>query len=120
MSLYISMHPTGKSQRDGGQPRDLDGEFGSMYSNAADITMTIARDYKSDDPSTRNTVNLAIDKMRSKKLYGGNETYKDCPIKFEYLWKKNGYRIWVPDIETGQNYDVIENPFEQIKQNKLL
>jgi len=115
MSLYISMHPTGKAQREGGQPRDLDAEFGSMYSNAADITMTIARNYKSEDESERNTVNLAIDKMRSKRLYGGSETYKDCPIKFEWMWKRHGYRMYVPSINQGGGYVTIDNPIDYLQ-----
>lgn len=115
MSLYISMHPTGKAQREGGQPRDLDAEFGSMYSNAADITMTLARNYKSEDHSERNTVSLSIDKMRSKRLYGGGETFKDCPIRLEWMWKRHGYRLYVPLVEGG--YSIVENPIEEVSSN---
>jgi len=111
MSLIISMHPNGSTQRAGGQPKDLDAEFGAVYSNAADITTTMARDYKDKDPSVRNTVNFAIDKVRSKKLFGGNETARDCPIKFEYRWREHSYRIWVPKLGDEDNYEFFNDVF---------
>lgn len=118
MALWVSMHPVGSSQRAGGQPTDLNAEFGAMYSNAADMTFTIARDYKNREEDIRNTVNMTIDKVRSKKISGGNETFKDYPIKFEYLWQKNGYRIWVPQIGSPDNYEIIDNVFSHLKTNQ--
>lgn len=119
MSLFISMHPKGSTQREGGQPTDLSAEFGALYSNAADITCTLARDYKDPDPSIRRTVNFSIDKMRSKKTLGGNETIKNNPIKFEYLWKANGYRIWVPNKDEPDDYDVFNDVFFKNAKREL-
>jgi len=111
MTLIISMHPKGSTQREGGQPQDLDAEFGACYSNAADITLTFHRAYKDADESTRNTVNVSIDKVRSKKLKGGRETITNCPIKFEYVWKTHQYRIWVPDVEMPDIYNKFDDVF---------
>jgi KaiC/GvpD/RAD55 family RecA-like ATPase len=82
LSLWVSMHPTGRAQRDGGQPRDLDAEFGGVYSNAADYTINMHRNYKDEDERVRRVVRVGIDKVRSKKLYGGNETFKNQEILF--------------------------------------
>lgn len=116
MALWISFHPTGSTQRAGGQPTDLSAEFGSTFSNAADVSMTIARDYKSPEENIRNTVCMTIDKMRSKKIMGGSETYKDYPIKLEYIFRKNGYRLFIPRIDTPDHYERIDNPFTHLKQ----
>jgi hypothetical protein len=96
MGLFVSMHPTGSAQRQGSHVSDLNAEFGGLYSNAADITYAISRFYQDENESVRNTVNMSQDKVRSKKMLGGMETVKDCPIKWEYDWKKHNYIIHVP------------------------
>lgn len=112
LSVWCSMHPTGRVQREGGQPKDLDAEFGGVYSNAADFTMTMARNYKSEDEFDRRTVRVSIDKVRSKKLYGGNETFKNNEILFEYRWKTNDYRIWSPKLDSIDEYEKYEHRFD--------
>lgn len=104
MSLFVSMHPVGRAQKEGGHVKDLDAEFGSMYGNAADMTFAISRDFRDADPKIRNTVCMSVDRVRSKKLKGGMETVKDCPIKFEYQWKEHNYDIWVPLPDNPETY----------------
>jgi hypothetical protein len=109
MSLFASMHPTGSAQRQGTHVSDLNAEFGGLYSNAADITYAISRFYKDENEEVRNTVNMSIDKVRSKKMLGGMETVKDNPIKWTYDWKKHNYRVWVPGRVIPDEYTMIED-----------
>lgn len=120
MSLWVNMHPTGGAQRAGTHVSDLSAEFGGLYSNAADITLAISRFYQDPDPSVRSTVNMSIDKVRSKKLRGGMETIKDSPIKFEYLWKQHNYDLWIPTPETGEGYTRYQGGLLKNVRNKLL
>lgn len=105
MSLWVQMHPKTSSQRDGGHTSDLQAEFGGLYSNAADITIAVSRFYKDENESVRNTVNMSIDKVRSKKLLGGMETVTNCPIKWEYNWKNHNYSLHLPSIKDPNSYE---------------
>lgn len=119
MSLWVQMHPTGAAQRGGEHISDLNAEFGSLYSNAADITLAISRFYTDPDPSVRSTVNMSIDKVRSKKMKGGMETVKNCPIKWEYKWKENNYDLWIPSEIDPNHYIHLEGGLLSNRKKEL-
>ena len=120
MSLWCNMHPTGAAQRDGKHVSDLNAEFGGLYSNAADITIAISRFYKDPDPDVRCTVNMSIDKVRSKKLKGGMETVKECPIKWQYDWKKHNYNIWIPNKVDSSTYTKVDGGLMRNVKSKFI
>lgn len=87
--------------------KDVDAEFGAVYPNKADITFSGWRDVKS---TVRNVINFGIDKVRNKKMMGGDETNKEHPLKFTFVFNGYGYRIEVPD--NFGNYREFGNPLE--------
>lgn len=107
LTVFLTVHPNSSKQRDGTHPKDVDAEFGAVYPNKADITFSGWRDVKS---TVRNVINFGIDKVRNKKMMGGDETNKEHPLKFTFVFNGYGYRIEVPD--NFGNYREFGNPLE--------
>ncbi len=105
LTVFLTVHPNSSTQRGGGQPKDVDAEFGGVYPNKADMTFSAWRDVKGD---VRNIIKFSIDKVRNKKIMGGDETPFDRPIEFCFNFVGYGYDIKVPEDFGG--YRDFPNP----------
>jgi len=63
---------------------------------------------------------MSIDKVRSKKLKGGMETVKECPIKWQYDWKKHNYNIWIPNKVDSSTYTKVDGGLMRNVKSKFI